>query len=134
MTMFVFAAAWSGRVYAAETPWAAAPSATRSSDANASGTPDLDARDGVLIGGLATFGCHRMATAHLPTTANDGVRTHGLTAERGHAESVKQIAPSPLASEITAGTTMSSTRSAPRVAATAAPRGFAFVMVSSRHP
>ena len=33
-----------------------------------------------------------METAHLPTSAKDGFRTHGLMAERGHAESVTQTA------------------------------------------
>ena len=71
---------------------------------------------------------HLMETAHLPTSAKDGFRTHGLIAERGHAEAVKQMAPSLLVSEITAGTMRSSTRTAPKIAATGAPRGFAFVM------
>lgn len=59
-----------------------------------------------------------MSTAHLPTSANEGVRTHGLTADSGHAAAEKQMAPSPLASEITDGTTMSRTKNAPRIAAT----------------
>jgi len=70
---------------------------------------------------------HRMPKAHLPTTANDGCRTHGLIAESGHAESAKQAAPPPRASDITAGTTTNSTRIAPRIATTRALRGFMLV-------
>jgi hypothetical protein len=73
-----------------------------------------------------------MSTAHLPTTAKDGFRTHGLTADRGHAESEKQTAPSRLANEITDGTTTSIMKSAPTTAANRAPRGVTFVM-SSEH-
>ena len=69
-----------------------------------------------------------MESAHLPTTAKAGLCTQGLTADRGHAESVKQTAPSPLASEVTTGTTTSTTRSATRTAAMTARRGFALVM------
>ena len=71
---------------------------------------------------------HLMAAAHLPTTAKDGFRTHGLTAARGHAESAKQMVPSPLARDITAGTTTSSTRTAANIAAAEAAPGFAFVI------
>ena len=71
-----------------------------------------------------------MAIAHLPTSAKDGFRTHGLIAERGHAEAAKQMAPCPLASEITTGTTTSSTKSAPKIAAPRARRRFPFVMAS----
>lgn len=46
-----------------------------------------------------------MATAHLPTTAKEGVRTHGLTADSEHAAAEKQMAPSPLTNEIADGTT-----------------------------
>lgn len=70
---------------------------------------------------------HLMATAHLPINAKDGRRMQGLSAERGHAASAKQTAPSPLASETNAGTTTSSTNSAPIMAATRALRGFGFV-------
>ena len=59
----------------------------------------------------------RMATSHLPTTANDGFRRHGLSADSGHAELSKQTAPFPLASEIAAGMTTSRTNSAARIAA-----------------
>ena len=60
-----------------------------------------------------------MITAHLPTIANDGVRTQGLSAERGHADAQKQMAPSPLANEITAGTKTKTTTMAPMIAGTA---------------
>jgi hypothetical protein len=79
---------------------------------------------------LTAYHGHRMAIAHLPTTAKDGCRTQGLTAERGHAEAVKQMAPSPFAIEITAGITTNSTKNAPNIPATRAPRGLAFVMNS----
>ena len=69
-----------------------------------------------------------MASAHRPTTAKDGFRTHGLIAERRHPEAVTQMAPSPLVIEITAGTTTSSTKNAARIAATRAPRDFVLVM------
>lgn len=82
---------------------------------------------------LAGYHRHRMATAHLPTTAKDGCRTQGFSAERGHAERVKQMAPSPLASEITAGITTNSTTDAPNIPATRAPRGLAFVMDSEAY-
>lgn len=71
---------------------------------------------------------HLIATAHLPTTAKGGLRTQGLTAERGHEASAKQMAPSPLASETNPGTTTNSTKNAPRIVATRAPRDFGFVM------
>jgi hypothetical protein len=61
---------------------------------------------------------HRMATSHLPTTAKVGLRTHGFTADKGHAESAKQIAPSLFDRDTAAGMMMSSTTSAPRMAAT----------------
>jgi hypothetical protein len=64
--------------------------------------------------------------AHRPTTANAGRLTHGFTGDSGHAESEKQTAPSPLASERIAGTTTSNPMSAPTTAATIAPRGFKF--------
>jgi hypothetical protein len=75
-----------------------------------------------------------MATSHLPTTAKDGVRTQGLTADRGHADDDRQMAPSPLANEITDGTTTSSTKSAPKMVATDAPRGFALIMLAEHTP
>jgi hypothetical protein len=53
---------------------------------------------------------------------------HGLSAARGHAESAKQRVPSPLVSEITAGTPTNKTKSAARIAATRALRGFALAM------
>ena len=56
------------------------------------------------------------------------LRTQGLTAESGQAESAKQIAPTPLDREIAAGMTKSSTKTAPRMAVTTLPRGFGFVM------
>ena len=64
-----------------------------------------------------------MMTAHRPTTANDGVRTQGFSAERGHAEAVKQTAPSPPANEITAGINTRTTAMAPMIAGTAVIRG-----------
>lgn len=76
-------------------------------------------------------GGHRMSTAHLPTTANDGFRTHGLTADRGHDESEKQMAPSRLASEITEGITTSTMKNAPTNVATRAPRGVTFIILPS---
>ena len=69
-----------------------------------------------------------MATAHLPTSAKDGFRTHGLSEERGHVEVSKQMAPSPLASEITEGTTTNSATTAPAIAIVEAVRVFGFVM------
>jgi hypothetical protein len=60
---------------------------------------------------------HLMATAHLPTTAKVGLRTQGFTADRGHAESAKQIAPSPPDRETAAGMRTSSTRTTPRMKA-----------------
>jgi len=77
---------------------------------------------------LACARAHLMSTAHLPTTANDGFRTHGLTADRGHAESEKQMAPSRLANEITDGTTTSTMKNAPTNAAKRAPRGVTFII------
>ena len=69
-----------------------------------------------------------MATAHLPTSAKDGFRTQGFSDESGHVEFSKQMAPSPLASEIAAGTTTTSTMSAPTTAATVTHRGLGFVI------
>lgn len=69
-----------------------------------------------------------METAHLPTTAKVGLCTHGLSAESGHAESAKQMAPSPLVREITAGAATNNTTSAARIVATRALRGLAFAM------
>jgi hypothetical protein len=74
---------------------------------------------------------HLMSTAHLPTTANDGFRTHGLTADRGHAESEKQMAPSRLANEITEGITTSTMKNAPTNAAKRGPRAVTFVILPS---
>ena len=86
---------------------------------------------------IAGAGCYQlalylMATAHRPTTAKDGRLTHGLSAERGQAEAVKQTAPSPLASETTAGTTTKSTSNTPRIAAAGAPWGFNVFVTDSR--
>lgn len=71
---------------------------------------------------------HLMGIAHRPTTAKDGFRTQGLIAERGHADCVKQIAPSPSLTETAAGTTTSTTNSAPSIATTRAPRRLGLVM------
>ena len=69
-----------------------------------------------------------MAIAHLPTTAKDGFRMQGLTAESGQVECVKQMAPSRLDSETTAGTTTNSASPAPTTEATTTPRGLGFVI------
>jgi hypothetical protein len=65
-----------------------------------------------------------MATAHLPTTAKVGLRTQGFTADRGQAESAKQMAPSPFDRETTAGMMMSSPTTAARIATTTTLRGY----------
>jgi hypothetical protein len=44
-----------------------------------------------------------MESAHLPINANDGCRTHGSIADKGHAVDETQIAPSPLDRDIAAG-------------------------------
>lgn len=53
------------------------------------------------------------STAHLPTIARNGVRTQGFSADSGHDESWRQMAPLLLASETTAGTATSNTKTAP---------------------
>jgi hypothetical protein len=76
---------------------------------------------------------HGTESAHLPTTAKTGLRTQGLIIERGHAESAKQTAPSPLVSEITAGSATSKTKIAPSTVVMTALRDFAFGMGSSAY-
>jgi hypothetical protein len=68
-----------------------------------------------------------MAAAHLPTTAKVGLRTQGFTADRGHAESAKQIAPLPFDRDTTAGMMRSTRITIPRIAATKV-LGFGFDM------
>gem|GEM_PF-4782990 len=68
-------------------------------------------------------------TAHLPTTANAGLRMQGLIAESSHAESLKQADPSPLAREMMDATTTSTKGAPPRIAAGQGPRRLGVFMI-----